>query len=111
MSHLNMAQIDELKDLMEDAFNDLIETYLHDCDEKLPILEAAINCSDQAKIAEISHSLKGSSANICAEDLSILYKVIEDQARAENLTNIAKPLSQANEEYQLVKNGLMKLLS
>ncbi len=111
MSRLNTAQLEELKDLMEDAFDDLIETYVHDCDEKLPTLEAAIKSSDNPKIAEISHSLKGSSANICAEDLSNIYKAIEDQARAENLTDIDKPFSKAKEEYQLVKNDLMKLQS
>ncbi len=110
MSHLNMTQIEELKDLMEDAFADLVETYVHDSDEKLPLLGAAIQGGDGAKISEISHSLKGSSANICAENLSSFFKAIEDQARAENLNNIDQPFSQANEEYQLVKNTLMKML-
>ena len=89
LSHLNTGQINELKELMEDAFEDLINTYLTDSDQKNQLLEEAIVGEDLPKIAEISHSLKGSSANICALPLSLVFKEIEDQARAETLANIA----------------------
>ena len=106
MSHLNLGQINELKDLMEDAFEDLINTYVQDSDEKIVLLQSAINNQDSNKIAEISHSLKGSSANICAEFLSGLFKQIEDQARSENLDNIKQPFDLAEDEYQQVRSEL-----
>ncbi|MEH6346612.1 MAG: Hpt domain-containing protein [Bermanella sp.] len=111
MSHLNLGQINELKDLMEDAFEDLINTYVEDSDEKIALLQSAINNKDRHKVAEISHSLKGSSANICAEFLSGLFKQVEDQARAENLTNIEQPFALAQDEYQQVRGELHKLSS
>ncbi len=110
MARLNMAQIAELKDLMEEAFADLIETYIGDADEKLPRLYAAIEASDALLCAEISHSLKGASANICAEDLSNLFKNIEDQARGDNLKQISCPLSDLQDEYQQVKGELLALI-
>lgn len=111
MSHLNLGQINELKDLMEDAFEDLINTYVEDSDEKIALLQSAISHQDKEKIAEISHSLKGSSANICAEFLSGLFKQVEDQARAENLTNIEQPFTLAQDEYLQVKGELNQLNS
>mgnify|MGYP000091346017 CR=1 FL=1 len=39
MSHLNMAQIQELKDVMEEAFGDLVMTYLQDSEQKLKALK------------------------------------------------------------------------
>ncbi len=110
MARLNMSQIDELKDLMEDAFADLVETYICDCEEKISRLGDALDASDAPLSAEISHSLKGSSANICAEDLSDLFKAIEDQARQDNLSQIPQPFSAVRDEYQQVKGELQSLL-
>jgi len=110
MARLNMSQIDELKDLMEEAFADLVETYISDSEEKITRLRDAIEASDAPLSAEISHSLKGSSANICAEDLSELFKAIEDQARQDTLSQIPQPFSDVQDEYQRVKGALQNLL-
>ena len=110
MSHLNSGQINELKELMEDAFEDLINTYLTDSDQKNQLLKEAIAGGDLLKIAEISHSLKGSSANICAQSLSLIFKEIEDLARAETLANIADLFTKSQQEYQQVKTELESFL-
>ncbi len=109
MAHLDMSQISELKDLMEDAFTDLVDTYLTDSDDKIIKLRAALANQDATLSADISHSLKGSSANICAVDLSNLFKVIEDQARNNDLSQLENPLNAAQAEYQEVKAQLQSL--
>lgn len=95
---------------MEDAFEDLINTYLTDSDQKNQLLKEAIDGGDLPKIAEISHSLKGSSANICAQPLSLIFKEIEDQARCETLTDISGLFNRSQQEYLLVKTELESLL-
>ncbi len=110
MAHLNMPQIMELKELMDDMFGDLITTYLCDSEEKLPRLEAAINEANSALCTELSHSLKGSSANIYAEDLSALLKNIEDLARADSFESLPDGFINIEHEFQVVKKELLALL-
>ena len=110
MSHLNLGQINELKELMEDAFEDLISTYLTDSDQKNLLLKEAVLAENLVKVAEISHSLKGSSANICALPLSLIFKEIEDLARSEVTANIATLFESAQVEYLLVKAELESLV-
>jgi HPt (histidine-containing phosphotransfer) domain-containing protein len=107
---LNTGQINELKELMEDAFEDLISTYLTDSDQKNQLLQDAINGENLPKIAEISHSLKGSSANICAQPLSLIFKDIEDLARSETITDVASLFAKSQDEYNQVKTALKALI-
>jgi HPt (histidine-containing phosphotransfer) domain-containing protein len=109
MSSLDMGQISELKDIMEDAFEDLVSTYLQDCDGKLVALKSALENGDAAKVGELGHSLKGSSLNICAVPLSNIFKQIEENGKQGNLTPISELLIEAGDEYQNVKSALMAL--
>jgi HPt (histidine-containing phosphotransfer) domain-containing protein len=109
MSHLNMAQIQELKDVMEDGFSDLVMTYIEDSDHKIISLREAIAANDCAQVADVAHSLKGSSANICAEALSSLFKTIEDSGRAQELAQVPDIFGQVEEEFVRVKHELQEL--
>ena len=109
MSHLNMAQILELKELMEDSFSDLIQTYIQDSDIKLNALKVAVNSTDSHEAAELAHSLKGSSANICAESLSALFQTVENAGRAQDLHHIPQVIEQIEQEFLLVKTQLKQL--
>lgn len=109
MSHLNMAQIQELKEIMEEGFEDLVATYLQDSDHKMNALQGAINENDHLLVSEIAHSLKGSSANICAETLSGLLKKVEDLGRAEDLTEVPCIFDDIQTEYGFIKTELQQL--
>lgn len=109
MSSIDMGQISELKDIMEDAFEDLVSTYLQDSDDKLVALQGALDSGDATKVGELGHSLKGSSLNICAAPLSNIFKQIEDNGKQGNLAVIGDLLVQANLEYQNVKTALTSL--
>ena len=109
MSSIDMAQISELKDIMEDAFEDLVNTYLQDSESKLVLLQGALDDDDAGKVGELGHSLKGSSLNICAQPLSDIFKQIEDNGKQGNLVPVAELLSQANTEFQSVKSQLQSL--
>ncbi|MEY8204079.1 MAG: Hpt domain-containing protein [Bermanella sp.] len=110
MAPLNMPQISELKDLMEDAFADLIDTYLSDSEDKITRLRAAIDSGDAPLCVELAHALKGASANICAEALAGLFKALEDQARSGNLSPMSGAFSELSDEFQRVKEALLGLL-
>lgn len=109
MSHLNMAQIQELKEVMEEAFSDLVMTYLQDSELKMKALKKAINANDAPQIADLAHSLKGASANICAEGLSALLKKVEDFGRADELDQVPYVFEQIQTEFNAVKTELQQL--
>ncbi|MFY0641845.1 MAG: Hpt domain-containing protein [Bermanella sp.] len=110
MSHLNMEQIQELKDIMEEGFNDLVLTYLQDSEVKLSALKEAIKSSKSEQVADIAHSLKGSSANICADSLSDLCKKVEDSGRNETLQDVPYVFEKIEEEFSKVKTQLQQLI-
>jgi HPt (histidine-containing phosphotransfer) domain-containing protein len=109
MSHLNISQIEELKDIMEDSFGDLVMTYLNDSDTKMMALKEAISSTDSLQVAELAHSLKGSSANVCAESLSALFKTVEDSGRAQKLDDVSQVFEKIEQEFLLVKAQLQEL--
>ncbi|MGR6873245.1 Hpt domain-containing protein [Pseudomonas sp. HK3] len=109
MSHLNISQIEELKDIMEDSFGDLVMTYLNDSDTKMIALKEAISSTDSLQVAELAHSLKGSSANVCAESLSALFKTVEDSGRAQKLDDVSQVFEKIEQEFLLVKAQLQEL--
>jgi len=106
MSHLDMAAIGELKDIMEDGFSELVDAFIMDSEEKLEQLKAAISERDTALIGELGHSLKGASSNICAVPLADIYKDIEAAGREGSLDGVDEMLEKALAEFQNVKAAL-----
>ncbi len=109
MPHLIQDQIAELKELMEDDFQDLVHTYIEDCEEKLVLLLSAIDNSSCTEVAEVSHSLKGSSANVCAQDLSNVFKKLENKGRDEDLSDVLELFKDAEHEFKNVKKQLNEI--
>ena len=109
MARLNMAQVQELKEIMEDAFDDLIATYIQDSEDKIKLLSHAISLQEADTIGAIGHSLKGSSLNICAEDLSVIFRQIEDAGRSNDLSPLDNLLLQATAEFEALKSTLYSL--
>lgn len=109
MSHLNMDEISELKDIMEDAFPDLVEAFILDSEEKLTELKAAVTDGDVTRVGELGHSLKGASSNICAGQLADIYKQIEAAGRNSSLDGVDVMINSAMSEFQEVKSALQAL--
>jgi len=65
MPSINQAQIAELKELMEDAFEDLVSTYVQDSEDKIKALSQALEAGASDDVGSLAHSLKGSSLNMC----------------------------------------------
>jgi HPt (histidine-containing phosphotransfer) domain-containing protein len=106
MTTLNITQVQELKEMMEDAFDDLVATYIQDSEEKLKLLKQEVKNYDDQAICMLAHSLKGSSLNICAEDLALIFKQIEDSSRIKDLSSMETLRLQAMSEFENVKVAL-----
>ncbi|MDH3641314.1 MAG: Hpt domain-containing protein [Gammaproteobacteria bacterium] len=111
--HLNSELIHELKELMEDEFSLLLETYLQESEKQFTNARSAWEEQDLDALMRFAHSLKGSSSNIGAERLSSLCGRLESGAKQSEreglpdlLAEVAAELADVRNEVQAMHSGL-----
>lgn len=104
--HLDLDALAELKDIMDEEFVMLLETYLVDADIKLAELAKAVARQDAPAITSLAHSLKGASSNVSAVQLAGLCKILEHKGRDNDLTDLEGCYSRIVQEYSGVKAAL-----
>jgi len=82
---LDRGIVAELREVMEDGFDELVETYLNNSPELMEALQRAAEAGDVKALVASAHSLKSSSANMGATELTSLAGQVETAARLENL--------------------------
>lgn len=95
-----------LKDVMEDEFSVLIETYLSDGVNRIQDLRKALNNQDSDAVRQTAHSLKGSSSNIGAGPLAQLCMKIESCADKGQLAGLDSILDEVEQEFSAVSQAL-----
>ncbi len=98
--------IEQLREVMEDEFVDLIETYLLNAPRELEQINTAYNTGDLEKLINCSHSLKGSSSNLGALRLAELCKNLEVLGRNGKNAELRRIISCIEQEYHRVKSAL-----
>lgn len=101
--HLDEEALAELKDVMEDEFPVLIETYINDSRERISALDEAIQACDMEECRKTAHSFKGSCINIGAPRLGDICFRAEQAARESRSEECARYLSQIEEEFRRVR--------
>ena len=79
--HIDAEQLAELKEVLEDEFSVLIDTYLTDAKFRLQLIENGINSQDYEAVRLAAHSLKGASANLGALVLAELCETLEHDCK------------------------------
>jgi len=93
VSLINQEQLDSLKQLAGDDVDFLvsvIDAFLPQLDTAPWKLREALARADAQTLAEVAHSLKGSSSHVGAEGVSKLCLLIEKNARAGSLGGLAE---------------------
>lgn len=101
--HLDLESLAELKDVMEEDFGLLIETFIEDSAMRIASLHSALSGDDAEALRQAAHSFKGSCANIGATQLAGHCKVMEDLGHEGVTTGAANILAEAESEYAIVK--------
>ena len=110
MDALDPKKVAELVSLMGESVTSVYEAFNKSAQHCLQDLELAINHLDIHKIEQASHTLKGSSANIGALQLSLLCDEIVSKARnADN--DYTGHYDKVAEEYEKVKVAISRLLN
>ena len=98
--HMDPKVVSALRDVMEGGFEDLLDTFLSDSEERLDQLRSTHEAHDLSLVA---HSFKGSSSNMGAIRLAQLCGILEDRAKKSPLVGIDELVSKVTAEYKMVR--------
>ena len=110
METINKEMVEQLKELMEEDFPLLINTYLTDSDKRLQDLSLAITEKNAKEIRELAHGFKGSSSNLGADKLAEISHSLESMGDTEQLADSAVTLEALANEYEQVNAYFKSLL-
>ena len=102
--------LEGLKELLEDAFSQLVETYLNDSQKRIDHLSQAIPENDFEVIRHEAHGLKGSSRNLGINGVGDLCEQIEHQGKDQNPQGLEQLFSAVQQQFAVVKVELPKYL-
>jgi HPt (histidine-containing phosphotransfer) domain-containing protein len=102
---INTEQFEDMRDLLEDDFVDLIQVYFNDAHHRITKLKQAQQEEDNANGFELAHALKGASINLGVTQVSHLSSQLQELCRERLISNqaqliedIAVALQHAEEE-------------
>lgn len=102
---INHEQFEDMRDLLEEDFADLIQVYIADSYERIIKLRTAQQENDNANGFEVAHALKGASANLGTTQLMSLSSQLQERCRerciseqAALIEDIAVALQRAEQE-------------
>ncbi len=105
---INHEQFEDMRDLLEEDFADLIQVYITDSQQRVNALRVAQQENDNANGFEVAHALKGASANLGTTQLTNLSSQLQERCRerliseqAALIENIAIALQRAEQEINL----------
>ena len=104
--HLDIGALQDLKEIMENEFETLVNTFIQDSQNKVEELDAILQQQDCDALRKVAHSLKGSSSNVCAFRLSELARQLEMMGKEETLDGADDVLVSLREEFQTVSSIL-----
>ena len=105
-NHINQEMIEELREIMEDDFDELISTYVEDSKARIIELGSAFNVLNHIEIRDAAHTLKGSSANLGAMALSEFCAELEDLAKQEDSADAVGIIEKITTEFSSVSSIL-----
>lgn len=78
---INTEQFEDMRDLLEEDFVDLIQVYFNDGRHRIIKLRQAQQEEDNANGFELAHALKGASLNLGATQVSYLSSQLQELCR------------------------------
>lgn len=94
------AQFEEMRDLLEEDFVDLVQTFIDDSKQRIVLMQAAKANDDNTNGFEFAHALKGASATLGAKQLVALSEQLEVACRQQQISHQAKLIEQLSAALQ-----------
>lgn len=99
-------QFEEMRDLLEDEFVDLVQVYLADSKERIVTMRDALLTRDNAKGFDAAHTLKGASANIGALRLTDLCYELQEACRHQKIDQKSELIDRIEAELRAVQQEI-----
>ena len=109
--HIDTDNLDMLKEIIGDELKDVLNIFLESTPDSILQLQEAIESNTIEKVQSVAHTIKGSSANVGAIQLSALTAQIEQQAKANDSSQFAGLLSQVLTENKAVEDALKSYMA
>ena len=103
---LDLNTLNDLRDMLEEGLDELLQEYLADSPNQLMKLRAAVDSNDVPEIATVAHTLKGSSGNLGVSQLYQLCATLEQQARGGDVADPAAAFATIEAEFDRAKQAL-----
>nr|WP_189665599.1 Hpt domain-containing protein [Pseudomonas oryzicola] len=98
--HIDQKVLSDLREVMEDGYLQLVQTFLDDSERRLSQLHAARSAEE---LGAVAHSFKGSSSNMGAVALAGLCQQLEECTRRPPLYGIEDLISRIDQEFFVVQ--------
>jgi HPt (histidine-containing phosphotransfer) domain-containing protein len=112
---LNLKCIDQLRELDPSGgitlIRQILQAYLDSSFNAMTEITQAINHRDAETVRRAAHSMKSSSANVGADNLSSLFKQLEDLCKQEKLEQASKTFDEIRQEYTQAVTEIRVLLA
>lgn len=99
---IDQKVVTELRELMGDAYLTVYEAFLRSGEQNMSDLAAAVADNKLENIKSITHTLKGSSANIGAKRLSEISMEMMEDARNSMVADYHSYLANMQQEFKRV---------
>lgn len=109
MEHLDYETLNTLRQVMEEDFGLLIDTFIQDSNDRIVKLREVVGGTEADPIRRAAHSFKGSSSNIGALRLTALCYSLEKKAMTNNLEQLDQDLLDIEQEFAQVQELLRTL--
>ncbi len=111
IEHIDLSALAELKEVMEEEFDTLLETFLDDSAERVVQIREAAKEGDSEALSRAAHSFKGSCTNIGVPVLAELCKDAEQKGRKGELEGIDDLVASIDQAFYEVTKLLKEQLS
>ena len=107
---INLEMLEELKEIMEEEFPSLLETFVVEAANQYEEARGAWDVQDMDVLRRAAHSLKGSSGNVGAEQLQAICADLEYSARDDAKDAIPELLENTGHKLDAVTSAVQSLL-
>lgn len=106
---LDIELVSELKDIMAEGFVTLVESYQRDSAQRLASMQGALVAGDRGQLRQLAHSLKGSSSNLGAVQVTALCVALEGRVAEAPVPELQDLLNALNEAHVAAIEALLGL--
>ncbi len=111
VEHIDLSALAELREVMEEEFDILLETFLHDSEERVEQIKSAVSAHDAEALARAAHSFKGSCTNVGVPVLAQLCMEAEMKGKNGELEGIEALVDAIEKAFSDVSRLLKEQLS